>query len=597
MFRWLIALLALHFAVSTAAVAQQTEEVVWVQIEARPNLNEALQRAEDFAGQLEDVNGFALGGGWYAISLGPYRLSDAEQVLRVYRAEGLIPRDSYIARARAYGTQFFPRASETLRRSEPAARVETAPATGIDLIVVEEEAAPELSATLAWLTEAARQDRETLEEARWSEQLLPRDERETLQRALKTEGFYGATIDGAFGRGTRNAMAAWQDANNLQATGILTIAQRALLLGQYNEVLQGLGLAIYSDRATGIEVKLPASLVAFDRYEPPFAHFRTTGTPEARVLLISQPGDRATLQGLYEVMQTLEIVPLEGPRKLGRDGFTLVGRSQKIVSETRVRLENGVLKGFTLVWPAGDEKRRSRLVDEMERSFFWLEGVLDPSAGDGATEALDFVSGLAVRKPRVSRSGFYVDQRGSVVTTAEAVQSCTRILLDDTVEVQLSAVDPDRGLAILTPQSAIAPPQVAQFSPVPPRLQSDVAVAGYSYEGILGAPSVTFGTLADLKGLSGEEEKNRLQLASLPGDAGGPVVDGNGNVVGMLLPRAESNRRLPDDVSFALAGPAIAEAMRAAGLSLTAGEANGALPPEDITTRGVEMTVLVSCWE
>jgi len=42
--------------------------------------------------------------------------------------------------------------------------------------------------------------------------------------------FYNAAIDGSFGRGTRNSMAAWQEANGYEINGILTTAQRAELL-------------------------------------------------------------------------------------------------------------------------------------------------------------------------------------------------------------------------------------------------------------------------------------------------------------------------------------------------------------------------------
>ena len=71
--------------VATPAAAQSAQEVVWVQIEAHPSLATATDRARDYAGAIEDVNGFALGGGWYGIALGPYARDDAEQVLRVYR--------------------------------------------------------------------------------------------------------------------------------------------------------------------------------------------------------------------------------------------------------------------------------------------------------------------------------------------------------------------------------------------------------------------------------------------------------------------------------------------------------------------------------
>ena len=93
-------------------------------------------------------------------------------------------------------------------------------------------------------------------------------------------------------------------------------------------VLDGLGLERVVDRATGIALRLPTKVVDFARYAPPFAHFDPVGDLDARVLLISQSGDRTTLNGLYDVMQTLEIVPETGPRSLERDGFTWSARAR-----------------------------------------------------------------------------------------------------------------------------------------------------------------------------------------------------------------------------------------------------------------------------
>jgi hypothetical protein len=97
---------AVHFWIN-AAIAQD-QEAVWVQIEAQPSLSKAQERVRDFSSTLPDVNGFALGGGWYAIALGPYTPNDAREVLRVYRSEGQIPRDSYIAYTASFRQQFWP---------------------------------------------------------------------------------------------------------------------------------------------------------------------------------------------------------------------------------------------------------------------------------------------------------------------------------------------------------------------------------------------------------------------------------------------------------------------------------------------------------
>ena len=562
-------------------VAAAQEAQVWVQIEAQPNLATAQERIRDYSVAVEDVNGFAMSGGWYAIALGPYIRTDAEQVLQVLRAEGKIPRDSYIAFSRAYGQQFWPVGGAVVATVEPS---------------VTTEAATPAAEPVA--TPVVQVPDETKAEARRSEAQLSKEERKELQRMLQWAGYYNSAIDGAFGRGTRGSMSAWQAANGFEETGILTTRQRAELLRQYNAILDGLELQLVSDATAGIEMRLPLGAVQFAKYEAPYAQFNATGFVNgARVLLISQPGDQKTLFGLYDIMQTLEIVPLEGNRERRKDSFVLIGENASIVSHTQVALKDGEIKGFTLIWPAGDEERRTRLLGLMQESFARLDGVMSPAAGNNEAQRIDLLSGLQIRKPRVSRSGFFVDGNGTVVTTAQAVEACTRITLEDGIAAEVIGVDAALGLAALKPAQSLAPAQVAELQRATPRLQSDVAVAGYSYGGVLGAPTLTFGKLADVAGLAGEEELARLALAALPGDTGGPVFDAGGAVMGMLLPRAEEGKQLPGDVSFALDAAAIEGFLGSVGVSPTSTDLLASMAPEDLTTKAAGLTVLVNCWD
>lgn len=599
-------LTALTLCLSTAASAQSDdpEEVVWVQIEAQQSLARATDRARAYTTLLEDVNGFAVGGGWYAVVVGPYRRADADIVLREYRRDGLIPRDSFIQRSNRLRQQFWPVGANILGQGAveapdgtiPPQQPDEAPATTSQEAPVVAEATEEAPVVVEVVPEPAD---ETPAEARRGERDLSPDEKKQLQVMLKWAGFYNSGIDGSFGRGTRNSMAAWQEANSFEKTGILTTLQRAALKKQYNAVLEGLGLTIVRDAQAGIEITLPMDLVKFDRYEPPFAQYTPTGDIDARVLLISQPGDQDTLYGLYEIMQTLEIVPLSGPRDRGKSNFTLVGENGRMISYTEATLENGEIKGFTLLWPAGDEERRRRLLAEMRRSFTRMPGVLSASAGDASQQSIDLISGLQIRKPKLSRSGFFVNDAGNVVTTSAAVQSCSRITLDGDTDAELVADDPARGVALLKPKAALAPLAVASFASQPARLQSEVAVAGYSFEGVLSSPSMSFGTLADVRGLQGEENINRLALRTRAGDAGGPVLDRTGAVIGMITAAPEGGPTLPDDVTFALASTTLVDASGAAGVTLPAAATEGtaSLTAFQLSEKASGMTVLVSCWE
>ncbi len=579
-----VAVALLMTALMSMATAQgRPDDIVFVQLEAHPSLTTSQRRAQGFADQLSDVNGFSLGGGWYGIALGPYRRDDAERVLQVYRSERRIPSDAYIAEARSYGNQFYPVGANVLNRdpvTSPGAPTQTTDQATVSTPEPEPEPADETPA-----------------QARRSERLLTSQERKDLQIALQWAGFYSAAIDGAYGPGTRRSMGDWQAANGYEPTGILTTKQRQALLDQYNAPLISVGMSRIADSKAGIEMKIPTKAVRFARYEAPFAHYDSISADGIRLLLISQPGDRRTLYGLYDIMQTLEIVPLDGPRERKERSFTLEGRNARMVSYTEAVLRDGEIKGFTLIWPTGDEERRTRVLAEMRASFERLDGVLDPAAGGEALQNVDLVSGLSVRKPRLSRSGFFVDRDGTVVTTAEAVKGCTRITLDGTYQAQVAGQDSALGIAILKPKDRLAPASIAQFRRSSPRLKSEVSVSGYSYEGKLGAPTLTFGKLEDLTGLRGETELTRLALNVEPGDAGGPVLDTGGAVLGMLLPRPAGDQQLPPNVSFAANGATIDGLLQGLGLTATSVELRNAATPDGLLREASEMTVLVSCWD
>ncbi len=561
-----------------AAFAQQ-DAGVWVQIEAQPSLREAQERAQAYANALPDVNGFQLNSGWYAIVIGPYLRDDAEQVLRVYRAERQIPSDSFIAFSSALRQQFWPIGANILNRGVITAPVQPEP-----------QEQPQAGLT-------PQDSDETRAEALQGERLLTAQERKDLQTALQAAGFYNSTIDGAFGQGTRRSMADWQRFNGFEATGVLTTLQRKSLMDDYNAPLISVGMDRYSDPQAGIDVDMPLGVLGFDRYEAPFAHFKPNSDLSAKALLISQEGSPATLRALYEVMQSLEIIPLEGERALRGNSFTIEGRGNGSVSFTQAALKDGKIKGFTLVWPEGDEARRARVLAAMRASFATNDAVLDAGAGADAEQRIDLLSGLQIRKPRLSRSGFFADADGTVLTVTEAADNCTRITLDGDQEVQVAWQDTNLGVAVLRPNRTLAPISVAEFRADQPRIQSQVAVSGFSYEGALGAPTLTFGEIADIRGLNGENGVKRLALAAQPGDAGGPVFDDSGSVVGMLLPTPSDGRALPDSVSLAANVERLTEVLTKAGISGQPAQGSTQISPNELSRRANGMTVLVHCWD
>ncbi|AML49920.1 trypsin-like peptidase domain-containing protein [Falsihalocynthiibacter arcticus] len=577
---FLISTLLVFLAVPNQAQAQEN---TWIQIEAHPTLNEAQTRVRAFSGAFPNVGGFRVSSGWYVISIGPFSAAAAAQELERLQQENLIPRDSYLADSRSYQQQFWPLGGTTL--TQPTTTVE--PTTSTELTPTEP------------VGQIITLPDETPGQARANENALSREEKMELQEAMQWEGFYTSAIDGSFGAGTRRAMAEYQAAMGYDTTGILTTYQRGELRAKFNEVFTNAGMENYSDPKAGISIDLPMGLVEFDGYTAPFVHFVPKGDSGVSVSLISQKGDQATLFGLYEIMQTLEIVPLTGERERKDASFILRGNNAKINSYTYAALENGTIKGFTLVWPAGDKANMNRIIGVMMTSLLSLgDTALDDFAGtDQNEQKIDLLSGLQIRQPILSRSGFYLDATGTVLTTSEFAGTCAKLTLDDLTLADVILTDPALGISILKPEKKLAPLGFATFANASPRLKSEVAVSGYSYEGALGAPTMTFGALADVRGLDGEVNTQRLDLVSLLGDAGGPVVNAGGTVIGMLRStEVKDGRALPENVSFSTSANAILKVLADNGIASTTSSEGGALHPVDLTARASDMTVLVRCW-
>lgn len=439
---------------------------------------------------------------------------------------------------------------------------------------------------------------ESEREAAASEALLSRPEKEDLQTALRWAGFYSGAIDGAYGRGTRSAMSAWQSAHGLPATGILTTRERGMVLDSYNADLSGLDLAVVSDPEAGVEVLMPLAVVSHSATDAPFVTYDGTGTlPGAQVLLLSQPGDARRLAGLYEIMQTLDAVPPTGPRSLTADGFTIQGSDGRVQSYSHAVLVNGQIKGFTLVWPAGD-MRFTRLWNEMRAAFRPIAGGLPEAqvAQDDLTQ-LDLAAGLTLRVPQAVGAGMFLNQDGAILTDASLVGQCERIEVAGGHPARISHSDAGLGIAVLAPDTKLAPSRVAQFALRGLGIGERLSVAGFPYGAALLTPTLTYGTAAGAGGLSGEAHLARLTMSGAQGDAGGPILDGSGAVVGQFSwPVAPAGQILPADLALVRHSEAITTSLRSAGIAFETAAGAGDIPAATLTRQASEMVVQVMCW-
>ncbi len=573
------ATLALIFAILLGGTA--TAQNVFIQIEAHSDIATAQERVGVFAENLPDIRGLEIGSRWYGIALGPYDRETAKLRLEALKELGMIPADSYLADRESYTRQYYP--VDTDAPSPPQITSDDRdPATE----PVTEPQPPDIPA-------------ETRRQALQSESRLSAERKLALQRALRDLGFYQSSLDAVFGRGTRRAMAEWQVSKGYEPTEVLTTRQRKEITVEHGALLVPLGLRTHIDEIAGIELRLPGAMVAFDRYEPPFAHYSAIDGSGASVTLVSQTGDAVTLRALYDVMENLAIVTQDARHQRTSSRFTISSVVENKAIFVHARLVEGAVKGFILTWPNQDDTLFAVLVYNMLESFTPISGSVMPDvlAGGALGSPIDLFSDLDLREPHASHSGFYIDGEATVLTAFEAVNGCQRITLDGIHDAATIASDRALGLALLKPDQSLVPPGYAKIRLGIPQLRSRIAVSGYSYGGRLNAPTLTFGLLADHKGLDDEETLMRLALIAKPGDAGGPIIDDSGSVVGLLLPtETESPQRLPPDVSFAVNTGAIAGFFERTGFALETTNRSTGVTPVAMARLANDMTVLVDCW-
>lgn len=571
-------------AMITAGAAAAWADQVYIQIEARRGQDLALERAQDWAQNFADLQGFALPGGWFGLALGPIERDRAEARIQALKAQGAIPADSFIADGQRYGDAFWP--APDIAAPEPAA-TESAP-TGSTLVAPAEPPAPDP----AELRAIART------EARTAEATLDHDARMSLQRALAFAGFYKGLIDGDFGPGTRNAIGEWQAAQGAPVTGLLTQSQMDGLIESRRAGLEAMGLAPLNAPETGIAMEAPMGLVAFDRLAPPFAIWRATQDSGVEMYLFSRAGGREELGAMADLIAALDILPADARRTGGRTEFTLSGDTGTVTSFAEGRLQDGMIHGFVLVWPQADRERRDAVLAIMRDSFAPLEGpgIGLPKAQDLQVSAKSLWEGVGTGGVRASGSGFYVGPQGQVLTAAALVQSCARLTLDGQ-DARLLADDPDHGLALVAADRPTAPSALGWPEAPLPAPGAPVALAGYSWPGALPSAIVTMGRMQADPKATGTPGLATAIIPHQTGDTGGPVMTETGAVAGLLMPQTPAEGQiLPPDLAPVQTAGALAAFLTGAGLTAPEPGAGGSLSPADLAARGRDITVEISCY-
>lgn len=171
------------------------------------------------------------------------------------------------------------------------------------------------------------------------------------------------------------------------------------------------------------------------------------------------------------------------------------------------------------------------------------------------------VSGNGVAKVLRSGSGFFITDDGYFLTNYHVVQGGSTIrLVTETGSVNAKVVQLDYAvdLALLKVDSRT-------FQSIPflgtdeVALGADIFTIGFPMPDLQGfSPKMTKGVISSMKGMHDDDKEYQIDAAIQPGNSGGPVVNNNGEVVGVVVASlreqyvAETKGILPQNVNYAI---------------------------------------------
>ena len=471
-------ILTIYLFIGTVVSANETR---WIQLETLPSIVRAKEATTRLSTTLnQKVNIFFLDDGWYAVSLGPYDFEEAFDVLNTKLSANLISSDSFVTDGKNYGKKVWTAGSFSIADLEELSSDDNATYDqNYDFDLNENLLTTSQSENLLF---SSIEELDSLEKAKFFDAQLSDFYKKEVQSALLAEGIYDSKIDGQYGPGTRKAISEWQINNNYEPTGFMTIPQQSELIKDYLKPLFDNGIRIEKNILAGIKIPLPNDFRNPTAITPPFITYEATPSSKIKVFLISQHGDDYDLNILFDAMQDLEIIPIDGKKLLLRNSFELSGENDEFNSFFTAISLNNKIKGFGLIWPDEEDFIAKRLLVKMRLEFESIPGALRKRTTVNEDQNFNEYLGFELRRPKYSRSGLFIDDAAKIITQSSGLSECSRLTANGIYDYSVFIENSDLDLAILTPNQNLKPLSIIEYTSALPKIGDKVALASFPYQ-------------------------------------------------------------------------------------------------------------------
>ena len=156
-----------------------------------------------------------------------------------------------------------------------------------------------------------------------------------------------------------------------------------------------------------------------------------------------------------------------------------------------------------------------------------------------------------------SGSGFYINNKGYFVTNFHVVDDCSQSEIsfnEKNINVKLIATDKSLDLALL--KAEVRPKNYLNLSDDPPEKLQRIYVAGYPFgKGLSDDLKLTQGIISSVKGYGDNSNQIQIDAAINSGNSGGPIVDEDGDLVGVAVSGMKKSKT--EGIAFGIKSAAV----------------------------------------
>jgi peptidoglycan hydrolase-like protein with peptidoglycan-binding domain len=371
-----------------------------------------------------------------------------------------------------------------------------------------------------------------LEAAKRAFESLPEPDRIAIQDGLIWTGDYKGVADGKFGKGTRDAIAAFAGRSKLPTDGTLDARGRASLAAITQQAKDAVRFMVQTDAKTGLRIGLPLKLLPKTEQLSAGTRFSSAdGT-----FLVETATSGATLPDAYAAM----IADAAGRKvtyKVLRPDFLVVtGETRTSAFYTRMargqRAGNAALNGFTVTYPIAAKARLDSIAIAIANSFTPFPdastNVAAPASGQGAAanapRLITPTADSAGSKPILMASGVVIAP-GFVLTSLPKTCAEPSVRTKKAKIVKQSETD---GLALLSfPESGT---EVLPLRTSEPESSAQIVVLSFTPKG---ESDELIGASGDLHKAEAASAWRLLAAVQTP-VAGAAVLDRGGALAGLV---------------------------------------------------------------